>query len=701
MKPRPDELLSAGEPSQALLAMCLAAVRAEESGRANPSEGDRLAAHLAGAEGLATLGWMRREVPEAQGFGAAFARSTRIDQVIEATLARDAITQVVMLGAGMDTRAFRLDLPADCTVFELDRPAVIDVKERRLADWGGLPRCRRVAIGIDLEHADLGAALKDAGFDVEAPTLWIAEGLFVYVAETDLRRLLRTLATSSGPGSHLVADVVARVVLESPVSIRLGELMASLHAPFRFAVDNPRPVLLAAGWRVDTTQLMAGGGSLLIATPLDDERAPARLGQDAGAGARPAPAEGLVPLALGICGQGSQALTAAMHDGPIDVLTIDGYQVTAGFFTGRPVTFDADGEHRDAVLLETLAFSCNYRDKALILRMANIPAESRFYPVGSELCGRVIATGADVTQFRGDDRVMIDGYYGAGDPPWGLPTNHGSRSYQILPARKLCAVPAAMSDIEAAAFSIGAQTSFAMIRRAGVAAGTRVLITAGTSNTSLFLAAAASGAGSHVSVVTSSTAKAAQLNASADEVLLIDRQGATLDQDDGIERSVRDHGPFEVVLDPFADLYLPRVLPVMAPGGRYVTCGVQAQFPPRTAEGAAGPPPAPPLLDSRGVLTSMTRNLELIMNCLGTTDDLHRAVRAWQEGSMRITVDRVFRGPGGGDGGPGAGAFLSRTYCEDDRFGKVVWSYDGTSSQPWTEPEILRQRAHPLAVDDK
>ena len=68
----------------------------------------------------------------------------------------------------------------------------------------------------------------------------------------------------------------------------------------------------------------------------------------------------------------------------------------------------------------------------------------------------------------------------------GLPGNNLSRELEIIPAAKLARIPETMSDVEASAFSIGAQTTFSMVRKLGISAGSAVLVTGGRSNTSLF-----------------------------------------------------------------------------------------------------------------------------------------------------------------------------------------------------------------------
>jgi NADPH:quinone reductase-like Zn-dependent oxidoreductase len=373
-------------------------------------------------------------------------------------------------------------------------------------------------------------------------------------------------------------------------------------------------------------------------------------------------------VALAVAGQGSSVGSA---DGrPFDELVLEGYSVRCGFVGVAEPAFEPDGQHSSHVLVDVRAFSCNYRDKALILRMSVIPSDSGFYVIGSELAGRVVAVGAAVRDLAPGDRVMVDGCFGGEIRPWGLPTNHASRSRQVLPASKLIRVPDAMSDEEAAAFSIGGQTSCAMVRRAGIGPGDEVLVTAGTSNTSLFLVQAAAAVGGVVSVTTrSGSAEALLRELGAAEVFVVDAGRSGLDEHPGIGARARKAGGFRAVLDPFFDLYLQRSLPVIATWGTYVSCGLERQFPPAGSI-YAGLGPRPVLHDiSLGAC--LPRNVSLIMNCLGATDDLRTGLDRFVQGRLRVVIDTVVCSESGG----AAGAFVSRTFCDRGRLGKVVGRY--------------------------
>ena len=90
--------------------------------------------------------------------------------------------QVVLLGAGLDSRAFRLDRPPGCVIFEIDREGVPAFKHEVLGGLPADPKAARIPIAVDL-RADWAGALTDAGFDTAAPSVWLAEGLLFYLSE--------------------------------------------------------------------------------------------------------------------------------------------------------------------------------------------------------------------------------------------------------------------------------------------------------------------------------------------------------------------------------------------------------------------------------------------------------------------------------------------------------------------------------------
>ncbi len=92
------------------------------------------------------------------------------------------ITQAVILAAGLDTRAYRLDWPPGTIVYEIDQPDVLEFKNRVLAEHSATPRTEHRTVAVDL-RSDWPAALAAAGADPAAPTAWSAEGLLPYLPE--------------------------------------------------------------------------------------------------------------------------------------------------------------------------------------------------------------------------------------------------------------------------------------------------------------------------------------------------------------------------------------------------------------------------------------------------------------------------------------------------------------------------------------
>jgi methyltransferase (TIGR00027 family) len=115
------------------------------------------------------------------------------------------IRQVVLLAAGLDTRAFRLPWPARVELFEIDQPKVLEFKDSVLAEQGALAGCARHTVPIDL-RADWPEALLRANFDPQRPTAWLAEGLLLYLPGTAEEALFAHVHRLSAAGSAFATD---------------------------------------------------------------------------------------------------------------------------------------------------------------------------------------------------------------------------------------------------------------------------------------------------------------------------------------------------------------------------------------------------------------------------------------------------------------------------------------------------------------
>jgi methyltransferase (TIGR00027 family) len=116
--------------------------------------------------------------------------------------------QLVVLGAGLDSRAWRLSELADTDVWEVDHPASQQDKQERLAEAGTPPVVARSVrfAPVDFATDDLGSALEATGHDASVPTTWLWEGVVPYLTRDEVRATVRAVADRSAPGSALVLN---------------------------------------------------------------------------------------------------------------------------------------------------------------------------------------------------------------------------------------------------------------------------------------------------------------------------------------------------------------------------------------------------------------------------------------------------------------------------------------------------------------
>jgi methyltransferase (TIGR00027 family) len=116
-------------------------------------------------------------------------------------------TQIVILGAGFDTRAHRFrDLLKNCRVIEVDTAHTQDHKRRRIASVEVDDPPNLTYLTIDFTTDDLGDALRTAGLRQDQKTFYIWEGVIMYLSEENIRKTLGIIASHSAPGSSVVLD---------------------------------------------------------------------------------------------------------------------------------------------------------------------------------------------------------------------------------------------------------------------------------------------------------------------------------------------------------------------------------------------------------------------------------------------------------------------------------------------------------------
>ena len=259
-------------------ALGVAACRAVETGRDDALIRDEFARLLVAAAGPewarmadGNLDWQhdddvsRREFESAVDYQAV--RTHFFDQHFAASV-RAGIGQVVILAAGLDSRAFRLEWPAGTVIFEIDQPKVLSFKTLTLQGHAVTPRAAYRPVAVDLRD-DWAAALIDAGFDRHRPTTWLAEGLLPYLPSDAQDRLFDSVTELSAPGSRIAVEAfalddgnlteerrLARRERQARVRERMGTGSADVEALLYNEADRAEADRLLAGhgWHVDTVK---------------------------------------------------------------------------------------------------------------------------------------------------------------------------------------------------------------------------------------------------------------------------------------------------------------------------------------------------------------------------------------------------------------------------------------------------------------
>ncbi|MBC3844245.1 class I SAM-dependent methyltransferase [Streptacidiphilus sp. 4-A2] len=264
-------------------AVGVARIRAFESARENALFDDPLAAAFATAGGfsvqpppqaedLSPQEEARRRRWRAVAFSVVI-RTRFLDDLL-AEAVGSGVRQVVLLGAGMDSRAYRLDWPAGTRLFELDTAEPLDFKESVLRAERARPRCERRTVAVDLRE-DWPAALAAAGHDPALPTVWIAEGLLIYLPQEAVDLLLDRIGGLSAPGSRMGLTMGSQQTLE-----RFAEDQGTAADMWVSAMpDDPVGWLAGHGWDAGfhTVTERAAAYGRPVAEPSPPRRGPGGL----------------------------------------------------------------------------------------------------------------------------------------------------------------------------------------------------------------------------------------------------------------------------------------------------------------------------------------------------------------------------------------------------------------------------------------
>jgi methyltransferase (TIGR00027 family) len=171
------------------------------------------------------------------------ARTKHMDALLEQA-AKDGAVQVVNLGAGYDSRAYRFrDTMPTARFFEIDLPAMIDEKKRRLKKALGQVPDDVAYVPIDFNTQTIPGELKKAGYDPGKKTFFIWEGVTYYISGEAVDSTLRFIATGSAPGSSVVFDYMPAAVIDGdyktyPDIRRLAFWVSYRGEPFIFGIPE-------------------------------------------------------------------------------------------------------------------------------------------------------------------------------------------------------------------------------------------------------------------------------------------------------------------------------------------------------------------------------------------------------------------------------------------------------------------------------
>ena len=223
-------------------------MRALESARPDHLFVDEHAAELVKAAGMGIENVTLEQVEGQRVYVSLAVRTHYLDQWCERVVGGEGARQVVILGAGLDTRALRMGwLTHDVSVFELDRSDVAELKAQNLAveadqQWRG--------IACDLTSDNWAEQLAESGFTASEPAVFIAEGLFMYLSDDASKAIIAKVTELAAPGSHLLAVHFGRGALLDAETQEMSQAVGSNGYGFESAIETTPAEWLGPEWDV-------------------------------------------------------------------------------------------------------------------------------------------------------------------------------------------------------------------------------------------------------------------------------------------------------------------------------------------------------------------------------------------------------------------------------------------------------------------
>jgi methyltransferase (TIGR00027 family) len=220
----------------------VAVYRAMETARPDAIFRDPFAERLAGERGHEIMRGMKRG---RQAAWAMIVRTAVLDEMILDRIRNGGVDTVINLAAGLDTRAWRLDLPRSLRWFDIDLPEMIAYKAAAMRDEP--PACQYEAIAVDLTNDAARAEVLRRVAGVSRTALVVTEGLLVYLGDEKVASLARALHDASSI-KWWVSDIGSPRLLQL-LNKQWGKALSAGNAPFLFAPTDSAAFFARLGWR--------------------------------------------------------------------------------------------------------------------------------------------------------------------------------------------------------------------------------------------------------------------------------------------------------------------------------------------------------------------------------------------------------------------------------------------------------------------
>jgi methyltransferase (TIGR00027 family) len=153
----------------------------------------------------------------------------------------EGLEQLIILGAGYDSRAYRIEGLKKIRTFEVDHPSTQILKRKKIIDiLGGLPD-HITYVPADLERQDLGKKLLERGYNRSKKTLFLMEGILMYIRPDTVDEIFSFISMNSGNGSKILFDYHPQSVVDGNSELEVGRNLynhvSQLNEPFIFGIE--------------------------------------------------------------------------------------------------------------------------------------------------------------------------------------------------------------------------------------------------------------------------------------------------------------------------------------------------------------------------------------------------------------------------------------------------------------------------------